>query len=149
MANTHEVLNNVKAYTLELLGTRFRDAAEDAANRSESAAGQASADASATAAHREHVDDQVSVMDTVFTESIPPYLQPDAPGGLRATYALSEQREINIFHKGVSPLNSPEDNLAAFQAAIDDAPDGATIVMPSTSPNEVVHISGSITPRPR
>ena len=38
MANTHEVLGNVKAYTLELLGTQFRDAAEDAANRSESGA---------------------------------------------------------------------------------------------------------------
>ena len=38
MANTHEVLDNVKAYTLELLGTRFRDAAEAAAGRSESGA---------------------------------------------------------------------------------------------------------------
>ena len=111
-------------------------------------AGQVSADASATAAHRVHVDNQVSAIDTAFTESIPPYLQTDSPNGLRATYALSEQREVNVFHKGVSPLNSPEDNLAAFQAAIDEAPDGATIVMPSTSPNEVVHISGSITPRP-
>src|SRR5699024_7898598 len=38
-------------------------------------AGQVAADASATAAHREHVDSQVSAIDTAFTESIPPYLQ--------------------------------------------------------------------------
>ena len=49
-------------------------------------AGQVAADASATAAHRAHVDDQVSAIDTAFTDSIPPYLQPDSPTGLAQTY---------------------------------------------------------------
>ena len=38
MANTHEVLEGVKSYTLELLGATYRDAAVDAASRSESGA---------------------------------------------------------------------------------------------------------------
>ena len=49
-------------------------------------AGQVAADASATALHREHVDGQVAAIDTTFTDSIPPYLQPDSPTGLAQTY---------------------------------------------------------------
>src|SRR5699024_9305979 len=47
---------------------------------------QVAADASATALHREHVDGQVAAIDTAFTDSIPPYLQPDSPTGLAQTY---------------------------------------------------------------
>ena len=111
-------------------------------------AGQVRTDATATAADRAHVDGQVDAIDTAFTESVPPYLQPDSPGGLRATYALTEPRTVNVFHKGVSPAHSASDNQAAFQSAIDGAPDGATIVMPTTSSAERVHIGGSIVPRP-
>ena len=53
-------------------------------------AGQVAADASATAAHRAHVDDQVSAIDTAFTESVPPYLQPDALDARSPISALSK-----------------------------------------------------------
>ena len=53
-------------------------------------AGQVAADASATAAHREHVDGQVAAIDTAFTESVPPYLQPDALDARSPISALSK-----------------------------------------------------------
>ena len=53
-------------------------------------AGQVATDASATAAHRAHVDDQVAAIDTAFTESVPPYLQPDALDARSPISALSK-----------------------------------------------------------
>src|SRR5699024_4501060 len=57
---------------------------------------QVATDASATAAHREHVDGQVSAIDTAFTESIPPYLQIDSPEGLHETYIPSTIEPVNL-----------------------------------------------------
>ena len=60
MANTHEVLEGVKAYTLELLGTRFRDAAEDAANRSESGAARSESAAGRSESARDEAETAVT-----------------------------------------------------------------------------------------
>ena len=57
---------------------------------------QVATDASATAAHREHVDGQVSAIDTAFTDSIPPYLQIDSPEGLHETYIPSNIEPVNL-----------------------------------------------------
>lgn len=75
----------------------------DAATRAEEArdevvplADQVTTDAATTAANRAHVDGQVEAIDTAFTESIPPYLQPDAPGGLNATYAVQFSTALDM-----------------------------------------------------
>lgn len=72
---------------------RHADRAESASDEATAArdlitplADQVTTDAATTAANRAHVDAQTAAIDTAFTESIPPYLQPDAPGGLAETY---------------------------------------------------------------
>lgn len=61
---------------------------------------QVATDASATAANREHVDGQVAAIDTAFTESVPPYLQEDSPGGLRDTYVSVSEAPLNVERYG-------------------------------------------------
>lgn len=60
--------------------------AEVDAAAAEAGATQTGLDRTAVAADRTHIDSQVEAINTAFTESVPPYLQPDSPGGLRATY---------------------------------------------------------------
>ena len=78
-------------------------------------AGQVATDASATAAHRAHVDDQVAAIDTAFAESVPPYLQPDALDERTARAASV----VSVVEHGAE--QSPANATAAFQSAITEA----------------------------
>ena len=60
MANTHEVLEGVKAYTLELLGTTYRDAAEASASRSESGAARSESAAARSESARDAAESTVA-----------------------------------------------------------------------------------------
>lgn len=99
------------------IGSRIRQIS-DLLAQALSASTEVAADASATAAHREHVDNQVTAIDTAFTESIPPYLQPDAPGGLKETYSVASEEMVNALRyvKG-----DGTDETAQLQAAADAA----------------------------
>ena len=100
-------------------------------------AGQVASDASATAAHRAHVDYQVSAIDTAFTESVPTYLQPDALDERTARAASV----VSVLEHGAE--QTPANATAAFQSAIAEAASlGLTVYVPagtwSVDPDSIV-----------
>ncbi|MEJ6013824.1 hypothetical protein WG936_08245 [Corynebacterium sp. H127] len=46
-----------------------------------------------------HVDEVAASIDAAFADSIPPYLQPDSPTGLNATYVRVDERPVNLANR--------------------------------------------------
>ena len=63
----------------------------------------------------------------------------------RTALATTEPHDVNLHMLGITPDSS--DALPAIQAAVDSAPDGSRLLLPST-PGAAHHISGSIKLRP-
>lgn len=113
MSNT--LLESLWARVDANIGARIKQIS-DLLTQALSAKAEVAADASATAAHRAHVDDQVSAIDTAFTESVPPYLQPNA---------LSRDRILNSPHvdarlEGLWDVTSSSQDVAPILNAAAD-----------------------------
>ena len=103
--------------------TVARTAAETASATALNTRGEISTTATAVQANREHVDAQVSAIDTAFTESIPPYLtKPTLDQSYAAASTVADIEERTAPQKMLFGLPVPKPQRAPNLALMDSYP---------------------------